>query len=144
MTGTDNKPQILKMGRKYLRDFLHKVDNTKNKFLFLMTYQKKGLTSVQGPRAEVGLPVELFYTCWPCGGVENVPLLVPGRLVMCRQLTLHIQVRLRCQGERDAAGQTTTKAKGPTLVTNNKKTVQTYKVLLYKSSTYQEVIHMEP
>lgn len=60
-----------------------------------------GLTSVHGPQADAGLPVELFYTCWPCGGVEDVPLLVPGSLIMCCQLTLHIQVRHRCQ-EREA------------------------------------------
>ncbi len=63
------------------------------------TERQRGLTSVQGPQAEVGLPVELVHTCWPRGGVENVPLLVPGSLVMCCQLTLHIQVRHRCQRE---------------------------------------------
>lgn len=41
-----------------------------------------GLTLLQGPQAVVALPVELLYTCWPCGGVENIPLLVPGRLEM--------------------------------------------------------------
>lgn len=64
-----------------------------------------GLTSVQGPQAEVGLPVELFYTCWPRGGVENVPLLVPGSLVVCCQLTLHVQVRHRCWRETDRVRQ---------------------------------------
>lgn len=61
----------------------------------------EGLTSVQDPQAEVGLPVELFYTSWPCGGLENVPLLVPRSLVMCCQLTLHIQVRFRCDRDTD-------------------------------------------
>lgn len=64
-----------------------------------------GLTSVEGPQADVGLPVEVYNTCWPCGGVENVPLLVPGSLVMCCQLTLHIQVRHRCQRETDQVRQ---------------------------------------
>lgn len=57
-----------------------------------------GLTLVQVPQAVVGFPVELFHTCWPCGGVEDVPLLVPGGLVMSRQLTLHVQVGLGCRG----------------------------------------------
>lgn len=65
-----------------------------------------GFTSVQGPQADVGLPVEFVYTCWPCGGVEDVPLLVPGSLVVCHQLTLHIQVGHGCR-DRDRAGQTT-------------------------------------
>lgn len=60
-----------------------------------------GPTLIQGPQAEVGLPVELFHTCWPRGGLENVPLPVPGSLVMNRPLTLHIQVRLRCQRDTD-------------------------------------------
>lgn len=61
-----------------------------------------GLTLIQGPQAEeVGLPVELFHTCWPCGGLENVPLFVPGSLVMDCPLTLHIQARLRCQGDTE-------------------------------------------
>lgn len=50
-----------------------------------------GLTLIQGPQAEVGLLVELFYTCWPGGGLENVPLFVPGSLVIDCMLTLHIQ-----------------------------------------------------
>lgn len=63
-----------------------------------------GPTLIQGPQAEVGLPVELFHTCWPRGGLENVPLSVPGSLVMNRPLTLHIQVRLRCQRDTDQIG----------------------------------------
>lgn len=58
------------------------------------------VTSVLGPQAEVGLPVELYYTFWLCVGVEHVLLLVPRSLVICRQLTLHIQVRHRCQKKR--------------------------------------------
>lgn len=57
----------------------------------------------QGPQAEVGLPVELFYTCWPCGGLENVLLFVPGRLVMDCPLALHVQARLSCQGRHRPA-----------------------------------------
>lgn len=55
---------------------------------------------MQVPQAVVGFPVELFHTCWPCGGVEDVPLLVPGSLVMSRQLTLHVQIGLGCWGGR--------------------------------------------
>lgn len=78
---------------------LYDKTNKRNREQMDSDRQTEGLTSVQGPQAEVGLPVELFYTCWPCGGVENVPLLVPGSLVMYGQLTLHIQVRLGCQRE---------------------------------------------
>lgn len=78
-------------------------DETKNETgsRLIQTGRERGLTSVQDPQAEIGVPVELFYTCWPCGGVENVPLLVPGSLVMYGQLTLHIQVRLSCQREKE-------------------------------------------
>lgn len=99
-------------------------------FCFTVTLSvKRGLTLVQGPQAEVGLPVELFHTCWPRGGVENVPLLVPGSLVMCCQLTLHIQVRHRCQREtHQVRRQLTTCAKvmDPIMVTRNMKTVKTF------------------
>lgn len=59
-----------------------------------------GHTSVEGPRAQAGLLVELFHTCWPRGGVQNVPLLQPGSSEMCRQLTLHIQVGRRCRRKK--------------------------------------------
>lgn len=66
----------------------------------------RGLTSVTGPQAEGGLTVELFYACWPCGGVKHIPLVVPGGLVVWRQLTLHIQVGHGCHRERNGACQT--------------------------------------
>lgn len=52
------------------------------------------LTQVQVPKAVVGSPVELLHTCWPRGREEDVPLLVPGGLVVNGQLTLHVQVGL--------------------------------------------------
>ncbi len=118
LTGADNQRQTFQgANADPMVDFLSEVsekvfkmtclikmksgwtESRKKRKLFILWQRLRGLTSLQGPQAQVGLPVELVHTCRPRGGEENVPLLVPESLVMCCQLTLHIQVRHRWERE---------------------------------------------
>lgn len=50
------------------------------------------LTSVQGPQAKLGVPVQLLQARRPSAGMEDVVLLVPWSLIVEGQLALYVQV----------------------------------------------------
>lgn len=47
-------------------------------------------TSVESTQVLLGMAVEILHAGWPCGRVEHIVLLVPGGLVVRRQLALYV------------------------------------------------------
>lgn len=88
----------------------------------------RALTSVQGPQAELSVPVQLLQTRRPSAGMEYVVLLVPWSLIVEGQLALYVQVGHRWEDTDTQADQ----VKSPQLIHGkpNELFLHTIKLLL--------------